>query len=106
PIFIDCIWVVDVACRLAVGKHLVGATDYFFDRQYPLWVRLISLFHVIMPALFLWALGRVRYDRRGLLLQCFIAYFAFGAARFTNPAKNMNYAFADPFFHWVWGPGA
>ncbi len=94
----------DAAWRLVLGRHLIGGTEYLFDAQYPLWVRLLSLFHVAMPFLLLWALRRVGYDPRGLALQCAIAVFAFGAARFTDPAKNMNFAFTDPFFHRAWGP--
>lgn len=105
-LLVDLVWALDALSRLFFGRHLIGGTEYLFDAHYPLWVRLLSLFHAAMPLLLLWALRRLRYDPRGLALQCLIAFFAFGAARFTDPAKNMNFAFADPFFHWVWGPGA
>jgi hypothetical protein len=101
---IDFFWVLDAGARLISGRHFIGGTEYLFDPHYLLWVRLLSLFHVAMPFLLIWALRRVRYDSRGLWLQCVIAYFAFYAAHFTNPAKNMNFAFADPFFHRAWGP--
>ncbi|HWF38003.1 MAG TPA: hypothetical protein VG322_05755 [Candidatus Acidoferrales bacterium] len=103
---VDAVWALDALSRLFFGRHLIGGTEYLFDGHYPLWVRLLSLFHAAIPLLLLWALQRLRYDPRGLALQCLIAFLAFGAARFTNPTKNMNFAFADPFFHWVWGPGA
>jgi hypothetical protein len=103
-LLVDLAWVLDAAWRLVLGRHLIGGTEYLFDAQYPLWVRLLSLFHVAMPFLLLWALRRVGYDPRGLALQCVIAVFAFGAARFTNPEKNMNFAFTDPFLHRAWGP--
>jgi hypothetical protein len=103
-LLIDLIWVFDAGGRLLTGRHIIGGTEYLFDPQYPLWVRLLSLFHLVMPFLLIWALQKVHYDPRGLWLQCFIAYLAFFAAHFTNPAKNMNFAFADPFFHRAWGP--
>jgi len=103
-LLIDFVWTVDAAWRLLLGRHLIGGTEYLFDSHYPLLVRLLSLFHLAMPPLLLWALTRVGYDSRGVALECLITAVVFGAARFTDPAKNMNFAFADPFFHRSWGP--
>jgi hypothetical protein len=101
---VDLTWTLDVAWKVIFGHYLIGGTEYMFDPQYPLWVRLLSLFHVAMPILLLWAVRRNGYDRRGLLLQSAIAVAVFIASRFTDPALNMNYAFTDPFFHRQWGP--
>src|SRR5215831_100081 len=101
---IALVWVIDAACRVFSGRYLLGGTDYLFDARYPLWVRLLSLFHIAMPIILLWAVRRTGYDWRGWRLQSAIALVAFIASRFTNPALNMNYAFADPFFHRAWGP--
>jgi hypothetical protein len=103
-LLVDAAWALDASWRLLRGRALLGGADYLFDSHYPLWVRLLSLFHVVMPALLLWALHRTGYDRRGWALQCAIALPLFIAARFTNPAENINYAFIDPFIHRQWGP--
>jgi hypothetical protein len=103
-IVIDSLWTLDVLWRLLFSKHLIGGTEYLWDPQWPLWVRLLSLFHTALPFLLLWALGHVGYDRRGLLLQSAIAVAALVAARFTWPAVNINYAFRDPILHRSWGP--
>jgi hypothetical protein len=103
-LLVDIAWAADAGYELVFGRHLLGGTEYLFDSNYPLWVRLLSLFHLLMPPLLLWALYRVGYDTRGYALQSGIALFAFCGARFTNPAKNMNFAFTDPFFHRAWGP--
>ena len=103
---VDLIWMLDASWRFLTGHYLLGGTEYFFDARYPLWVRLLSLFHVVMPVLLLWSLHRIGYDRRGFALQSLIALLAFIASRFTSPGKNMNYAFTDPFFHRAWGPPA
>lgn len=102
-LLIDSAWAVDAAAWLLVRRHVFGGTDYLFDTHYALWVRLLSLFHLVMPPLLLWALQRVRYDSRGLALECAITVVLFSAARFTNPAKNINFAFIDPFFRRPWG---
>jgi hypothetical protein len=103
-LLVDFAWMVDAGSQLLFRRRLTGATDYLFDANYPLWVRLLSLFHVVMPVLLLWVLHRVGYDHRGLALQSLIALFAFTGSRFTIPAKNMNFAFTDPFFRRAWGP--
>lgn len=103
-LLVDAMWIADVSWKILFGRYLVGGAEYMFDSHYALWVRLLSLFHVAMPVLLLWAIWRYGYDRRGLLLQLAIAFVAFVASRFTNPLLNMNYAFTDPFFHRQWGP--
>jgi hypothetical protein len=103
-LLVDFAWIVDAGSQLLFRRRLTGGTDYLFDANYPVWVRLLSLFHVAMPVLLLWVLYRIGYDHRGFALQSIIALFAFVASRFTNPAKNMNFAFADPFFRRSWGP--
>jgi hypothetical protein len=105
-LLVDAAWMLDAGWHLVRGRGLLGGADYLFDPSHPLWVRLLTLFHVVMPVLLLWAIGRTGYDRRGWPLQCAIALPAFVAARFTAPAENINYAFTDPFIHRQWGPPA
>ena len=103
-LFVNAAWALDAGWKILFGHHLIGGTEYLFDPSYPLWVRLLSLFHLALPVLLLWALHQLGYDRRGLPLQLAIALAGFIASRFAPPADNMNYAFADPFFHRAWGP--
>jgi len=103
-IVIDIAWTVDIVWKILFGRYLLGGAEYMFDAHYALWVRLLSLFHIAMPVLLLWAVRRYGYDRRGWLLQLAVAFVAFIASRFTDKALNMNYAWADPFFHRQWGP--
>jgi hypothetical protein len=100
----DLLWCLDSGWRLFAGRHLTGGTEYMWDARFPLWVRLLSLFHVVLPMLLLAALHRAGYDRRALLLQSEIALVLLVASRFLGPARNLNYAFADPVFHRALGP--
>lgn len=103
-LIVDAAWALD-ACWILFLKHpLVGGNEYLLDNYYPMWIRLLTLFHLVMPGLLLWGMYRLGYDRRGWLLQCAIALPVFIAARFTPPDKNIDFAFADPFFHRAWGP--
>lgn len=103
-LLVDATWALDASWTVVLGHHLVGGTEYLFDPSHALWVRLLSLFHLALPVLLLWALYRLGYDRRGFPLQLVIALPAFIASRFAPAAQNFNYAYTDPFFHRAWGP--
>lgn len=101
----DLLWCLDAGWRLFAGRHLTGGTEYMWDTRFPLWVRLLSLFHVVLPMLLLAALRRAGYDRRALLLQSGIAMVLLVVSRLLGPTtRNLNYAFADPIFHRAFGP--
>ena len=100
----DLLWDLDAGWRLFFGHNLVGGTEYMWDTHYALWVRLLSLFHLVWPLLLLWSLRPFGYDRRGLALQSAIAAAAMIASRFTNPSLNINYSFRAPIGSRSWGP--
>jgi hypothetical protein len=98
-------WITDVVWRLTTGRFLLGGTDYMWDSRYPLWVRLLSTFHIGLPLVLLWTLRKVGYDKRALALQSAIAAVLLIAGRFLSADANMNYAYRDPVFHRAWGAG-
>jgi hypothetical protein len=99
----DFVWALDAGWRFFLGHHLIGGTEYLFDSHYPLWIRLLTLYHLVLPLVLLWTLNRIRYDPRGLAVQSAIAGIVFVASRLAGPVENVNYAFTDPFFHRSWG---
>ncbi len=101
---VDIAWLFDVGSHFFRGRAIFAGTEYLFDPHYALWIRLLTLFHVILPALLLWAIYRIGYDPRAWSLQVAIALPAFIAARFTAPAENINYAFTNPFSGTQLGP--
>ncbi len=101
---VDLAWTLDVTWRLVLGKHLIGGTEYMWDARFPLWVRLLSVFHLFWPLLVVWTLRRVGYDRRGWLLQSAIAAVLLVVSRLVQPALNINFAYRDPLFGRAWGP--
>jgi hypothetical protein len=42
-------WTLDFLCRLIVGRKVFGLSGYMFDPTIPLFVRLLSLFHLWLP---------------------------------------------------------
>jgi hypothetical protein len=98
-------WAVDAGWKLATGEFLFGGTSYMWDPAYPLFARLLSLYHLAWPLL-LWAvLRRTGYDPRGWALQSAVAALALAAGRWLAPAAyNVNFAWTDPFFGRQLGP--
>jgi len=82
----------------------LGGTAYMWDVRAPIWVRLLSTFHLALPLALLWALRKVGYDHRALALQSAIAAGLILAARFLPSVLNVNYAYQDPLCHRSWGP--
>jgi hypothetical protein len=89
---LEIFWTIDF---ILLGRF--GLTSYMFDRQWPLWLRAISLFHLALPPTILWMLWKFGYDPLAFPLQLALtlAVLVFCYA-FTDPQKNIN---------WVFGPG-
>ncbi|MBP9899302.1 MAG: hypothetical protein KBF28_13065 [Gemmatimonadales bacterium] len=100
-------WAVDAGWRVVTGAHLFGGTEYMWDPQYPLFTRLLSLYHLAWPVLVVVLVRRVGYDRRGWALQTAIAAGVVICCRlFTTPTDNINFAFVDPIFGRAFTPAA
>jgi hypothetical protein len=102
-LLVGTVWTADLVSRLVTGRHFLGGTEYMWDPRWPLFTRLLSLYHVVLPPLLVFALRRVGYDRRGYWLQCAIAVAGVSLGRLFGPEANINQAFADPFFRRGWG---
>ncbi len=94
-VFIQCLWIVDVAARLALGFHPIGGTEYMFDPTEPVAVRALSLFHLWVPILLLWAVRRLGFDPRAWKLQSLICAMILPLSFLADPELNLN---------WLWKP--
>lgn len=94
-VLIQLLWVTDLAGRLLLGFHPIGGTEYMFDPVEPLPVRVLSLFHLWVPILLLWAVHRLGFDRRAWRLQTLIAWLVLPLSFLQDPVLNLN---------WLWRP--
>lgn len=91
-------WNLDFMGRLVTGRHLIGLSAYMFDPRWPRLLRALSLFHVALPVLLVFALLRLGYDTRALAAQTVLGELVLVLSYLlTPPSQNIN---------WVFGPGA
>jgi len=90
------LYAIDLIGVFVSGRHAFGGTEYMFDPRIPLIVRLFGLYHIVVPPLLLWALGRLGYDERGWTLQTLTLWIVLPVNFFWRRQYNVN---------WARGPG-
>jgi len=103
---VGLVWTLDLLVGLARGgESLTGFTDYMFNEELALIVRVTSLYHVGLPLLMLWLVSRLGYDPRGPWLQCGIGVIGVvGAWLFTEPHRNINWVYQPFGVEQTWMP--
>jgi hypothetical protein len=90
-------WNTDYFGRLLTGKKLFGLSDYMFNKEKSLFLRSLSLFHILLPPVLLWMLWLWGYNGKAFFYQSLLAWIVLPASYFlTKPEENVN---------WVYGPG-
>jgi hypothetical protein len=94
----ELLWTASYFGRLLFGIRVTDLAGYMFDPRKPLFVRALSLFHVVLPPVLLWMLYELGYDRRALIGQTLLAWIVLPLTyAVTSPSgENIN---------WVHGPG-
>jgi hypothetical protein len=88
----EVLWNVDFALRLLLRRRVTGLTEYMFERDRLLRLRLLSLFHVPLPLVLLWMVAAYGYDPRGLAGALLLAVVVLPASRLAGtPRENINW---------------
>ena len=86
-------WNLDFFASLA-GFRPLGMTSYILNVELPLYLRGLSLFHVMLPIVIIFMLRRLGYDRRALLAQTLLVWVVLPITYLaTGPADNINFVF-------------
>jgi hypothetical protein len=101
----QALYTIDLVAAVLTGMHPIGGTEYMFDTRVPLFVRLLSLFHIVMPPLLLWAIWRLGYDPRGWKYQTITTWLVVPVNYFWRPQSDVNWA-RGPFFRELHGPAS
>jgi hypothetical protein len=86
------LYALDLIGAALFGHHIIGGTEYMFDPKVRLFVRLLGLYHLVVPPLLLWAVRRLGYDERAWKLQTLTAWVLVPINFFWRPEYNVNWA--------------
>lgn len=105
-LLVGVVWTPDFLLGLISGGEWASFTGYMFDPELPLLARATSLYHVFLPALAVWLVYRVGYDRRGPWLQTCVGAVAIPLTWLvTDPDRNVNWLWEPLGIEQVWLPG-
>jgi hypothetical protein len=91
-------WNIELFIRLLTGYKLAGLTDYMWNKEKPLYLRLLSLFHVALPVILILMLIKFGYKPSAIYYQTTLAWITLLLTyKFTSPSENIN---------WAFGPGS
>lgn len=85
------LYAIDLIGAVLSGHHVFGGTEYMFDHKISLFVRLLGLYHLVVPPLLLWAVCRLGYDPEALRWQTFTAWTLMLFSYFWRPEYNVNW---------------
>ena len=97
-------WVIDFLAN-AVGYSLSGMTDYMFQSDHSLFLRLLSLYHGWMPFLLVYLVYKTGYDRRALPAWTAVAWVLLLVCFFFLPPPTPNPGLTPVNINYVWGIG-
>jgi hypothetical protein len=87
-------WNFELLFRLLTGKKLAGLTNYMWNTKYPLYLRLLSLFHVVLPLILILMLHELGYKPAAIYYQIPFAWLIlFLCYKLTPPSANINWVF-------------
>jgi len=92
----ESLWAVDYGLGLVAGRTPIHIATYMFDRRIPRFVRALSLFHLWLLPLLIYAISRIGYDRRAFSYQKRItAALLLASWRLTRPEENVNWVYSS-----------
>jgi hypothetical protein len=104
-LLLDTVWNLIFFPKLLMGAGPGGLVGYMFDPEISIYVRALSLFHVGLPVIQLWALHKLGYDGRAwksqAVLGCILLLLAYGL---TDPEDNVNWVFGVVDVPQTWMP--
>ena len=96
-LFFQTLFVIDLISAVLSGVHIIGGSEFMFDSGIALPLRLLSLFHAVMPPLLLWAIWKLGYDERAWKYQTITTWIIVPVNYFWRPQYDVNWA-RGPFF--------
>ncbi len=93
-------WNVDFFLNFIFHKRSIRLADYMFDNRYSYFLRGLSLFHVLIPIIWITYLNQFGYDPRAMYYFTAL-YWAVVITTYccTTPKENINWVFLPQTMH-------
>ncbi|MEX0940204.1 MAG: hypothetical protein WDZ41_02500 [Candidatus Babeliales bacterium] len=102
---VEITWNVDFFLQLLTGYSIFGIAHYMFDPALPLFLKILSLFHLVMPILWIWYLLKWGYHKQSLVFSTILFWIVLLLTYlFSNSHKNINWVFMPEIDNWQWMP--
>lgn len=93
----ELLWCVSFFGRPLCLPRVTLIADYMFDRQTPMWLRAVSMFHVPLLAVVVWGTWRLGYEPGVFPWTVLIAWLVLLLTRWlTAPEHNINHVYRFP----------
>jgi hypothetical protein len=93
-LILDTLWSVLFFRNLILDRGTRGFVGYMFDPRMPLFIRGLSLFHILLPVVQLWTLSNLGYDVRGWKYMVALAWIVLPLTyAVSGPEKNINWVY-------------
>jgi hypothetical protein len=101
---IALLWLSDFFSKLLTGHFIHGGTAYMWDENISLITRVLSLYHLALPAMLLWFVAKNGYEKSAWKLQSVFAIGVLLIGLYVAPAsENLNYVYHWPGGHVLYG---
>jgi hypothetical protein len=86
------LYTIDLLGACLFHHHFIGGTEFMFDAGTPLFLRMFSLYHLVVPPLLLWGVWKLGYDNLGWKYQTLLTWIVVPINYFWHPEFNVNWA--------------
>lgn len=93
---IGLLWAADLVVKGVTGEFLHGGTAYLWNADVPLLARILSGYHIVLPALLLLSMCRRGYQRHALLWQAGISAVVMLLSWGLAINQNLNFVASWP----------
>lgn len=98
---LELVWMYDYFYRFITNKKAIGISDYMFEKRYTLFLRSLSLFHIVLPVIWLYYLFVWGYNPEAPVYQTVLTWAILLLTYFcTDPKLNVNWVFYPQTHAW------
>jgi hypothetical protein len=93
-LLLEMVWNMDFFLSLIFHQKTIHLADYMFDNRYSLFLRSLSLFHILIPIIWLTYMSHYGYDPQAWSYFMVMYWIVISITYlFTKPKDNINWVF-------------